>query len=470
MVRVLVRHDAGFILDRLGPPAPVRLAFRIAAGRPRRRRTPLRPGQRLAAAVQEMGPSFVKMGQALSTRPDLVGEELAADLAQLRDRLPSFSSAEARAAMADQLGAEADAAFSSFEDAPIAAASIAQVHAATRAEDGADVVVKVLRPGIEGRLARDIELFLWVAEMAERFRPDLRRLAPVSVVRTFRATVDVEMDLRLEAAAASELAENFQGDPTFQVPDIDWRRTQRRVMTAARVDGVPVTDRDSLIAAGRDPAVVVRNLLTAFLRQAFRDGFFHADLHHGNLFVDSDHNIAAVDFGIMGRLDTESRRYVAEMLLAFLSGDYRRVAQVHFDAGYVPADKSVDAFAQVCRSIGKSVFDRPAQEVSMASLLARLFQVTESFDMTTQPQLLLLQKTMVVVEGLCRALSPDTDLWGIARSVLGEWVSANLGPTTRATEAVEEFADAARRLPNLVKQAELAVGALAKEGSSARRS
>ena len=461
LVRILGRHDARLVLDLARPPALLRWLLGAVAGRPSLDSARLRPGQRLAAAVEEMGPSFVKLGQALSMRPDLVGEALAADLGRLRDRMPPFPGAEARAAIAAELGKDPGAAFRVFDDVPLAAASIAQVHAATRAEDGTEVVVKVLRPGIEARFARDIDLFLWIAQVLERFRPSLRRLAPVSVVRAFRATVDTEMDLRLEAAAASEVAENFEGDDTFRVPDVDWRRTQRRAMTTTRVQGVPLTDRESLIAAGRDPSAVVRNLLRAFLKQAFRDGFFHADLHHGNLFVDDANNLVAVDFGIMGRLDLGSRRAVAEMLMAFLAGDYRRVAEVHFEAGYVPGDQSVDAFAQACRSIGKPVFDRPAREVSMARLLARLFQVAESFDMRTQPQLLLLQKTMVVAEGLCRELAPEADLWGIAREVLEDWAQDHLGPAARAAEAAEELADAARRLPGLVRQAERAASALA---------
>ena len=463
VTRILGRHDATFVLDHLGLPAAARLALMVVAGRPSKASRGLRAGERLAAAAQEMGPSFIKMGQALSTRPDLVGDEIARDLGALRDRVPPFSGEEAREAIAEQLGEEPAAVFAAFDDVPVAAASIAQVHYATLA-GGGEVAVKVLRPGVEAEFKRDLDLFQWIAETAERLRPDLRRLAPVAVVRTLRATVDAEMDLRLEAAAASELQENFEDDGTFRVPDIEWRYAQRRVMMSKRVDGVPIGDRAGLIAAGRDPDAVVRNVLTAFLKQAFQHGFFHADLHHGNLFVDEDNRVIAVDFGIMGRLDRKQRLYVAEMLLAFLSGDYRRAAEVHFEAGYIRRDKSVDAFAQACRSIAKPVFDRPPNEVSMGRLLAQLFRVTESFDMRIQPQLLLLQKTMVVVEGLCRELAPDTDLWGIAREVLEGWASKNLGPAAKATAVAEEFVGAARRLPQLVEKAELAVGVLADQG------
>ena len=322
----------------------------------------------------------------------------------------------------------------------------------------------MLRPGIEERFARDADFFLWVAEVLEWLRPDLRRLEPVQVVRTFRASIDAEMDLRLEAAAASELGEAFADDPDFRVPEIDWQRTQKRVMTAERVHGVPIGDRAALAAAGRDPDAVVRNVLTAFLQQAFRDGFFHADLHHGNLFVDEDNAVIAVDFGIMGRLDKQTRRFVAELLLAFLAGDYRRAAEIHFEAGYVPRGKSVEEFAQACRSIGKPLFERPATDVSVARLLARLFEVTESFDMRTQPQLLLLQKTMMVVEGLCRSVAPHAELWAIADEVLRDWAVKNLGVQARAMDAAEEFAGAMRRIPRLVEKAELAAGAIAGDG------
>ena len=461
VVRTLAKYDATFVVDRLGLRGLPRLAFTLAAGGPGAEGRGLPPGQRLAAAVQEMGPSFVKFGQALSTRPDVVGEQLAADLGALRDRMAPFPSAEARRTIAEQLGEEDP--FATFADEPAAAASIAQVHYATLA-DGRKVAVKVLRPDIEVRFARDIDLFRWISERVEAARPDLRRLEPRRVVQMFRSTVDAEMDLRLEAAAASELAENFADDPTFRVPDIDWRHTQRRVLTSSRAQGIPITDRDGLLAAGRDPETIVRNLLTAFLKQAFRDGFFHADLHHGNLFVDEHNNLIAVDFGIMGRLDRPQRRYVAEMLLAFLTGDYRRAAEVHFEAGYVRSDQSVDAFAQACRSIAKPVFERPLNEVSVANLLAQLFRITESFDMRTQPQLLLLQKTMVVVEGLCRGLAPDADLWGVARAFLQEWAPAHIGPAAQAQDAVEELAAAARRIPGLVEKAELAAGAFTAEG------
>ena len=467
IARTFVRHGAGEVLDRLGVPKPVQAIIKLGVGKPKAG-VPPKLGLQLSAAAQDLGPSFIKFGQSLSTRPDVVGKEIANDLADLRDRLEQFSGDIAREIIAEQLGRDVEEIFDSFDDQAVAAASIAQVHFAGLA-DGSHLAVKVLRPGIEEKFARDIDFFLWGAEWMESLYPPMRRLEPIQVVKTFKKSAQTEMDLRLEAAAASELAENFEGDDSFQVPEVDWSRTQRRVLTTDRIGGIPIADKRALADAGRNLEQVARNLILSFLKQAFRDGFFHADLHQGNLFVDDEDNIVAVDFGIMGRLDRRTRLYVAEMLLAFLTGDYRRAAEVHFEAGYVPRDQSVDAFAQACRSIAEPIFDRPPAEVSMAKLFAQLFGITESFNMRTQPQLLLLQKTMVVVEGTCRDLVPETDLWAIAREFLNDWVPENLGPMAKAKEAITEVADAARRLPGLVEKAELAAQALGPEGVFSHR-
>lgn len=423
----------------------------------------MRPGQRLAAAVQAMGPSFIKFGQTLSTRPDIVGDEIAADLAMLRDRLPPFSAAEARAVIEGEMDQPMDDLFASFDEEPVAAASIAQVHFATTIERN-PVAVKVLRPGIEREFESDIGLFLWGAEQLEKYIEGARRLEPVKVVQTFRRTVNEELDLRLEGAAASELSDNLAGDAEFKVPEVDWRRTQKRVLTTERVLGIPIADKAALLAAGRNLDRVAENVLTAFLKQAFRDGFFHADLHHGNLFVGADDGIIAVDFGIMGRLDERERRHVGEMLLAFLTRDYRRAAEVHVQAGYVRRDQSIDAFAQALRAVAKPIFDRPPHEVSIGKLLAHLFEVTNQFAMRTQPQLLLLQKTMVVVEGLCRDLSPKADLWGTARTFLRAWLPLAAGPVVLARGGAEELVATVRRLPGLIDAAERAGAAFGPEG------
>src|SRR5262249_39907222 len=281
-----------------------------------------RPGERLAAALVEMGPSFIKLGQLLATRADLLGDEVAEDLALLQDRLPPFPGSEARALVEVEFGETFQVLFASFDEVPVAAASIAQVHFAITT-DGQEVAVKVLRPGIMRAFARDLDLFRWLAELIERTQPALRRLKPVEVVETLAQSVELEMDLRFEAAAASELAENFAGDPTFRVPRVDWLRTGRNVLTTERVGGIRADDRDAILAARLDIETILRNAASAFFKQVFRDGFFHADLHPGNMFIEPDGAIAVVDFGIMGRLDRETRYYLADMLIGFLTGDYR---------------------------------------------------------------------------------------------------------------------------------------------------
>ncbi|HYC14000.1 MAG TPA: AarF/UbiB family protein, partial [Stellaceae bacterium] len=374
-----------------------------------------------------------------------------------------FPGSEARAIVAAQLGAPVETLFQRFDDVPVAAASIAQVHFAQTTE-GADVAVKVLRPGIAKAFARDLDLFLWIAGLAERTQPALRRLKPVAVVRTLAETVRLEMDLRFEAAAATELRDNLGDDPDFRVPAVDWRRTSHDVLTLERVGGIPVDERDALVAAGRDPRAVLEKAANAFFKQVFRDGFFHADLHPGNLFVAEDGAIVAVDFGIMGRLDRKTRYYLADMLLGFLTREYRRVAEVHFAAGYVPARQSVDAFTQALRSIGEPILGRPLHEISLARLLAQLFAVTEQFEMETQPQLLLLQKTMLVAEGVGRRLDPSVNMWSLAQPLIEEWMRENRGVEARVLDAAEATAAILERLPTLLSDLESAVAAIASGG------
>jgi ubiquinone biosynthesis protein len=458
---ILARYDALFLLEAIHAAPAVTAFARLAP----RRRGLGRPGQRLAQALQRLGPSFIKFGQTLSTRSDLLGEEIARDLSELQDRLPPFSGAKARAIIEAELGRPIDELFSHFDDKPVAAASIAQVHFAVTTE-GREVAVKVLRPGIEDAFARDLDLFYWVAEMAERTLPAWRRLRPVEVVRTVADSVAIEMDLRFEAAAASELRTNFAGETGFRVPAVDWSRTAQRVLTLERISGIRIDRRDALIEAGHDPEAIAAAAAQAVFNQVFRDGFFHADLHPGNLFVDADGAIVAVDFGIMGRLDTDTRRYLAEMLLGFLTGDYERVAAVHFEAGYVPAGKSKDSFIQACRSIGEPILGRPLNEISIAQLLAQLFRITETFEMETQPQLLLLQKTMLIAEGLGRTLMPEGNIWQLAQPLIEEWVRDNLGPEARARAAVRDLFGILHRLPQLVENADDALRAIA-EGRAA---
>jgi len=459
---ILTRYDALFPLERVGGARLLLWWFRLFRRRGAATRG-LRPGQRLALALQAMGPAFIKLGQALSTRADLVGEEVADDLAQLQDRLPPFASAEARAAIEYALGKPIGALFASFTDQPVAAASIAQVHFALTTE-GEAVAVKVLRPGIAAAMARDIDLFNWLAHLAERWQPSLRRLKPVAVVETLAETVRVEMDLRLEAAAAAELRENFEGDETFRVPRVDWTRTARGVLTLQRVGGIRVDDKAALLAAGFDLRELLARAAANFFRQVFRDGFFHADMHPGNLFIDPDGALVAVDFGIMGRLDRTTRFYLADMLVAFLNGNYRRVAEVHFEAGYVPRNQSIDAFAQAARAIGEPIFGRPLAEISLGRLLAQLFQVTQQFQMETQPQLLLLQKTMVLVEGMGRQLDPTINMWLLARPLVEEWMRANRGPEARIADMLAQSADLLERLPVTLRRIEDVLTTITDEG------
>lgn len=454
----LARYDALSAFSRFGlPPALAWFANRLA------RKREGRPGQRLAAAFASLGPSFIKLGQALSIRADLVGEEIAADLSQLQDRLPPFPADQARATVAAELGQPLETLFRSFDDVPVAAASIAQVHFAVTTE-GSEVAVKILRPGVEAQFARDLDLFLWIAEKIERHAPRLRRLKPVEVVTTLAESVRVEMDLRLEAAAASELAQNFAGDPDFRVPKVDWTRTARRVLTLERISGIPVDEREVLIAAGHDPQEIVTKAARAFFKQVFRDGFFHADMHPGNMFVAPDGTLVAVDFGIMGRLDQRTRYYLADMLLGFLNGDYATVAEVHFRAGYVPPTQSIGAFTQAARAIAEPIFGRPLHEISLARLLAQLFQVTEQFQMETQPQLLMLQKTMLVCEGVGRKLMPDVNMWSLARPLIEEWMAANRGVEARTRHALAEAAARIEELPAFVANLEKSVAMLASGG------
>jgi ubiquinone biosynthesis protein len=458
---ILARHDALFPFA--GVPV---IAFYLRLARlfaPRRRRGAARPGERLAAALDEMGPSFIKLGQLLATRADLLGEEIAGDLTSLQDRLPPFPGAQARAAIEAEFERPLETLFASFDETAVAAASIAQVHFA-RTADGQEVAVKVLRPGIAQAFARDLDLFLWLASWIERLHSPFRRLKPVEIVQTLAEVVHFEMDLRFEAAAASELAENFAGDPNFRVPQIDWQRTGRGVLTLARITGIRADDRPALLAAGHRIDELLAKAAGAFFNQVFRDGFFHADLHPGNMFVDASGAIVVVDFGIMGRLDRATRYYLADMLIGFLSGDYRRVAEIHFAAGYVPPDRSIDAFAQACRAIGEPILGRPLQDISVARLLAQLFRVTEQFGMETQPQLLLLQKTMVLVEGVGRRLAPEVNIWALSQPLIEGWMRDSRGPEAQLRQRFETLADMFDRLPRIIANLDALVGDMSRDG------
>ncbi len=438
---VFAREGVLGLVDPAPLPAPARLGLRIT-------RLLERPAQvgasvRLSAALTRLGPTYVKLGQFLATRPDVVGPALARDLESLQDRMAPFPQAEAEAAVATALAKPLREAFTTFGPA-VAAASIAQVHRAEVAEG--PVAVKVLRPGIDQRFKSDLDTLYFAARTAERHSAEARRLKFVEVVDTLARSVTIEMDLRLEAAAIAEMRDNVKDDPDFRVPGVDWERTARGVLTLEWVHGTPLTDRVKLAASGLDLPALGRALMQTFLRHALRDGFFHADMHPGNLFVDADGHIVAVDFGIMGRLTPNERRFLAEILYGFITRDYHRTAQVHFEAGYVPPHHSVESFAQAIRAIGEPIHNRTASEISMAKLLTLLFEITGLFDMKTRPELLLLQKTMVVVEGVARSFDPNLDIWATAEPVVREWIERHLGPAGRLEDVAQGAGEVSRFL------------------------
>jgi ubiquinone biosynthesis protein len=444
---VFAREGVFGIVDPSAVPVPARPFLRLA--RLIERQTTGPADTRLSTALTRLGPSYVKLGQFLATRPDVVGAALAADLERLQDQMPPFPQNEAEAAVAASFGKPLKSVFSNFGP-PVAAASIAQVHRATieTAGEPRAVAVKVLRPGVEKRFHADLGAFTFAALHAENLSPEARRLRLIEVVETLRRSVMVEMDFRLEAAALSEMAENTKDDPDFRVPAVDWDRTTKEVLTLEWIDATPLTDRARLVAKGFDLPKLGRVLIQTFLRHALRDGFFHADMHPGNLFVDDGGRLIAVDFGIMGRLGVKERLFLAEILHGFINRDYHRVAEVHFEAGYVPPHHSVENFAQAIRAIGEPIHNRTAEDISMAKLLTLLFEVTGLFDMRTRPELLLLQKTMVVVEGVGRSLDPKLDMWTTAEPVVREWMTRHLGPAGKLENAAQGMAEVGRFVGN----------------------
>ncbi|AXS38988.1 AarF/UbiB family protein [Breoghania sp. L-A4] len=492
---------AGFVMAREGVfglvevpdlPAGPRLALRLVRMLERKAARRADAGARISQAFNRLGPSYVKMGQFLATRPDVVGAEVALELSLLQDQLPPFAQADAIAVVEEAFGQPIDAIFAEF-GAPVAAASIAQVHPAVlrnpapleddpaRADDpvgagaagAADperdpevapeldnhagkVAVKVLRPGVARRFQRDLQCFYLAARLIERFAPAARRLRPVAIVDTLARSVELEMDFRLEAAALSEMTENIAKDPDFRVPSVDWVHTAKSVLTLEWIDGRKLSDVEGIRADGQDMERLAANIIQSFLRHALRDGFFHADMHQGNLFAQADGMLVAVDFGITGRLNKAERRFLAEILFGFITRNYLRVAEVHFEAGYVPGTQDVAVFAQAIRAIGEPIHGHTASEISMARLLTQLFEVTELFDMTTQPQLIMLQKTMVVVEGVARTLDPKLDMWKTAEPVVREWIERNLGPAGKLQDAGEGFGGFMRLLGDMPVLAERA--------------
>ncbi len=407
----------------------------------------------VARSLSALGPSYVKFGQILSTRPDFVGDEMSVDLSHLQDRLPAFSDRAARKMVEQELGRPISEMFETLGP-PVAAASIAQVHRA-RTRSGRDVAVKVLRPNIEDAFRRDISAFYFVARLLERVAVKSRRLRPTTVVAHFESVVTREMDLRLEAAAGSEYSESLKDTDGFRTPGIVWDLSARRVLTTEWVDGDRLADLDALRARELDLPDLGMRVVRVFLRTALRDGFFHADLHQGNLKVGSDGALVAFDFGIMGRIDAKTRRTYAEILYSYLTRDYRRGAQAHFDAGYVSRDHDLDHFAQALRSIGEPIVGQQASRISMARVLQQLFDVTEQFGMETRPELILLQRTMVVVEGVARSLDPDFNMWEAARPEVEKWMRENIGPKAVLRDtgvAIQSLARLGPQLPQLAER------------------
>ena len=458
---VLAREGALAIADTPALPPALRLGVRL--GRLIERGAVRRTGrvERLTRALNKLGPTYVKFGQALGTRPDIVGIEVAADLAGLQDRMDPFDPASVPGLLAAAL--QERAADLKELSAPIAAASIAQVHRAVL-EDASgrrQVAVKILRPGIKARFFADIESFYAGARLAERFATRLRRLRPVEVVRTLDRSARLELDLRLEAAAISEFQDNIKNDTGFVIPTVSWEHTAETVLTTSWVEGVPIRDLAALDAAGLDRKQLATTLLQSFLRHAIRDGFFHADMHPGNLFADPrTGNIVAVDFGIMGRISRAERRFLAEILYGFITRNYKMIAERHFEIGYVPRHQSVDDFALALRAIGEPLQGRTARDISMARVLGQLFATTELFDMQARPELVLLQKSMVLVEGVSRALDPDLDIWTVSEPVVGDFVRREAGPLGRLEDLgghLRTGAAALGRLPAIIDKAEAAL-------------
>lgn len=378
-------------------------------------------------ALSALGPAYIKLGQMISTRPDLVGDDLATQLRVLQDKLPPFDIETAKAAVRDAFGVPVHEVFCEFSE-PVAAASVAQVHRARLVETGEEVAVKILRPGIEKAFQRDIDAFYLAADVIEFLSPASRRLRPTEVITHFEGVVKGELDLRLEAASASEFGANTVDDAGFQLPDVKWNYLDRRVMTMGWAEGVPLGDNAALDDAGHDRRVLGERVLQLFLSHALRDGFFHADMHQGNLKVAANGDIIAYDFGIMGHIDEYTRRVYAEILFGFIRRDYHRVAEVHFEAGYVPADRNVDEFARALRAVGEPIFGMNATQISMGRLLSYLLEVTERFGMETRTELILLQRTMVVVEGVARSLSPELNIWDVASPIVEDYIKGSIGP------------------------------------------
>ncbi len=451
--RVLRRYGLDELLAAVPGAGLARVAFRLTPEALRSRRSRALPrGERIRRALEELGPIFVKFGQILSTRRDLLPDDIAVELARLQDRVPPFDPALARSQIETALGAPVGELFATFDAQPLASASVAQVHAATL-HSGQRVVLKVLRPGIEATIRGDVELLKLIARLALRYVGEARRLRPVEVVAEFEKTIFDELDLVREAANAAQLRRNFDGSKALYVPEVHWDYCREKVLCLERIDGIPVADVAALNGIGVDFKKLAERGVEVFFTQVFRDNFFHADMHPGNIFVSrrepQDPQYIAVDFGIVGSLTDADRHYLAGNFLAFFERDYRRVAQLHVDSGWVPADTRVEDFEASIRTVCEPIFEKPLAEISFGHLLLRLFQVARRFDMQVQPQLVLLQKTLLNIEGLGRQLYPQLDLWQTAKPYLERWMREQIGPRAVFGKLREQLPDYGAALPEL---------------------
>jgi len=458
---VLAKHKSLFFLRRIHPLISIPIfcvellfCWKI---------TKKSDGKRLTEALYELGPVFIKVGQAVAVRSDIVGDDISRDLSRLQDRLPAHSFSDIRKIIDKELDGKVEDIFADFQQRPVAAASISQVHFA-KLKSGEDVAVKILRPNIERKFKRDIELLYFIARTLNKMSSKVHRLKLEKIIEDFEQTVNFELDLKMEAAAASELKENTKNDKDFKVPDVYWDYTSSRVLTVEKIHGIRIDNIAKLKEEGHDLGEILVKASNIFFYQVYRDGFFHADMHPGNLFVGKNGEIIAVDFGIMGRVDLKNRIFLAEILIGFLNRDYKKVSEVHFEAGYIPDDQDKELFAQAARSIGEPIFGKSQGEISLAKVLAQLFKVSEQFNMETQPQLILLQKTMVLAEGLGRKLDTNVNFWELSKPLVEEWCKKNLGPEAKAKYVACELKQASRRLNKILQSADNLDNIITKDG------
>ena len=455
----LIRHDVILppeFKSRL--PWPAKLAgwtMRISSGG-----THGRPGERLATALEKLGPAYIKLGQFLATRPDVFGVEAATDLSRLKDKLPPFSMKRARLALIEEFGQdETEHLFTQLSE-PVAAASIAQVHKMKL--DGRFKAIKILRPGVETVIHRELRAMKRAARTVEKRSVTSRRMEPVAFVETVAASMQKELDLRLEAGGVDEMRELSIKDGSYIIPAVDWERSSRRILTTDWVEGIPLTSPEALTGPHIDRVALANSVTQGFLSHAIKHGVFHADMHEGNMIITPEGKLALVDFGIIGRIGMAERRFLAQILWGFIKRDYTRIAEVHFEAGYIPRDKSVGDFAQALRSVGEPIHGKSSEEVSMGRLLLQLLDFTHEFGMHLRPELVLLQKTMVQVEGVARAIDPGHDIWKAAEPIVGDWVKAEFGPEGAAklfARNTREIADRLKRLPEIMDRFEASLDA-----------